>query len=686
MATDLSRPGVYLEEGTFVDSTISSQSNSTALFLGVAPKGSTTAPIRCESWSDYVTNFGSFDNVTDNNLVSYKSYLPYAVYSYFQNGGRPCYVQRVIDTSNPGTSATTTVNGAYVSTGITASDTSVPVTSVTAIPVGSIIKIDNESMTVTAVTGTVLTVTRATSGTAAVHSVGATVSLPTTTTLSGAINSTTTTSVSVTSATGIVNGSVILIGSEQLLVTNVSGTTLTVTRGYNSTTAATAASNAAVTLPTTTTLASVTTNGTSFILTAKNTGDDGNSLSYSLSKSTNAGKEFISINIYYKGNLVESFFNLTADGANGTSKLDSTINDSYTGSKYVTVSAFDATKSPTATAAQVNFTSGTNPGLKKSGSGPYVADYLTAAPIAVSAITGPILLNLTSFASIETTPKYYVPNTNAVATNSTDTTIQDRGNVFFINDSIPARGTSTVASYITSYVTDTTITGLNYTNTQGNSYVASYAPWIIIPDPSPSGSTIAVPPGGAVAGVMARVDATSGVFRAPAGIIAAISNAVGVETKFTDSQLGTINNNNVNVIRPVTGAGIAIMGARTRKIYGPDKYVSGRRTLIYIKEKLRQSTQFAIFENNDQNLWLSLISTAEQLLRPLWEQGGLKGSSAKEAYYIKCDSSINTQALIQAGEVRLDVGVALQYPAEFIVIRVTQYENGGITAEVQTSN
>ena len=136
---------------------------------------------------------------------------------------------------------------------------------------------------------------------------------------------------------------------------------------------------------------------------------------------------------------------------------------------------------------------------------------------------------------------------------------------------------------------------------------------------------------------------------------------------------------------PVTGAALP-HGCRTRKIYGPDKYVSCRRTLIYIKEKLRQSTQFAIFENNDQNLWLSLISTAEQLLRPLWEQGGLKGSSAKEAYYIKCDSSINTQALIQAGEVRLDVGVALQYPAEFIVIRVTQYEKGGITAEVQTSN
>jgi hypothetical protein len=267
-----------------------------------------------------------------------------------------------------------------------------------------------------------------------------------------------------------------------------------------------------------------------------------------------------------------------------------------------------------------------------------------------------------------------------------DTSIQDRGNVFFINDSIPARGTTDVTPYISTYITGSGATSLNSTGTQGNSYVASYAPWIIIPDPSPSGSTIAVPPGGAVAGVMARIDSTNGVFRAPAGIIASINNAVGVESKFNDAQLGSINSNNVNAIRPVTGAGIAIMGARTRKIYGPDKYVSGRRTLIYIKEKLRQETQFAIFENNDQRLWLSLISASEQILRPLWEQGGLKGNSPQEAYYIKCDSSINTPALVQAGEVRLDVGIALQYPAEFIVIRVTQYESGGITAEVQASN
>jgi len=545
MATDLSRPGVYLEEGTFVDNTNASPVSSTALFLGIAPKGSTTTPVRCESWSDYVASFGGFDTVTDATPVSYKSYLPYAVYSYFQNGGRPCYVQRVVDTAIPGVSAFKAVSSS---------------------------------------------------------------------------------------------------------------------------------------------------SGSAFTLTSETPGTDGNNLGYTVSKTVSkvngSDKDFFTINIFYNGNLVETFFNMTIDGAYGTSKIDTTINDASTGSKYVTLSAFDPAKSPSVTTSVQSLSGGTNPALKGSGSAaPYTADYASStgvsAATAIATITGPIILNLTSFESIESTPKYYIPNTNTV---SAVASIKERGNVFIINDSVPARASTTVDTYTTTYVTQSGITGLNYTGTTGDSYVASYTPWIIVPDPSPSGSTIAIPPGGAVAGVMNRIDTTNGVFRAPAGIIASITNAVGVETKFTETQLGTINAANVNVIRPVTGAGIAVMGARTRKIYGPDKYVSGRRTLIYVKERLRQSTQFAIFENNDQRLWLSLISAAEQILRPLWEQGGLKGNNPQEAYYIKCDSSINTPALVQAGEVRLDVGIALQYPAEFIVIRVTQYETGGYTAEVQTPN
>jgi hypothetical protein len=128
------------------------------------------------------------------------------------------------------------------------------------------------------------------------------------------------------------------------------------------------------------------------------------------------------------------------------------------------------------------------------------------------------------------------------------------------------------------------------------------------------------------------------------------------------------------------------MGARTRKMWGPDRYVSSRRALIYIKESLRRSTQFAVFENNDANLWSSLRQTANRILNPIWEAGGLKGTSTNEAYYIRCDATINTPQVIASGEVRMEIGVALQYPAEFIVIRISQYDSGSsFASEISTT-
>jgi phage tail sheath protein FI len=57
----------------------------------------------------------------------------------------------------------------------------------------------------------------------------------------------------------------------------------------------------------------------------------------------------------------------------------------------------------------------------------------------------------------------------------------------------------------------------------------------------------------------------------------------------------------------------------------------------------------------------------------------LKGTNASQAFYIICDSTNNTPTSIQNGEVNIQVGVALQYPAEFIVINLSQWTGGSNT-------
>jgi len=129
----------------------------------------------------------------------------------------------------------------------------------------------------------------------------------------------------------------------------------------------------------------------------------------------------------------------------------------------------------------------------------------------------------------------------------------------------------------------------------------------------------------------------------------------------------------VNPIRQIPGAGLSVMGARTLKQDGTaNKYVNMRRSLIYIRKNLKNLTEFALFENNDERLWARINTNLGSFLNEYRNQGGLRGATATQAYFVKCDAENNSDADIANGEVHIQVGVALQYPAEFIVIDLSQ--------------
>jgi len=127
------------------------------------------------------------------------------------------------------------------------SATSMNVKSVSKIAVGDTLTIDDEEVYVSAISGTVLTVTRAYNDTtAATHDSGALVANNYETTLSAAITSTSDTTIYVAKNNWMLVGDTLSIDSEKMYISAISGTTLTVTRGYNSTTAATHSSGVTV--------------------------------------------------------------------------------------------------------------------------------------------------------------------------------------------------------------------------------------------------------------------------------------------------------------------------------------------------------------------------------------------------------------------------------------------------------
>lgn len=219
---------------------------------------------------------------------------------------------------------------------------------------------------------------------------------------------------------------------------------------------------------------------------------------------------------------------------------------------------------------------------------------------------------------------------------------------------------------------------LTYAGTlSDSSQAAVYYPHIYVSDPlgrSPQ-SIRKVGPSGAVAGLFLATDRQYGPFKAPAGTRASLSGGLALEKAFTSTELDTLNSgaSPINAIRNLPGAGIVVMGARTLQQDGSaNKYVNMRRSLIYIKKQLNDLTQFAVFENNDEVLWSRLRSTLSVFLGEYRNAGGLRGATEADAFYVKVDAENNPQSSIELGEVHIEVGVALQYPAEFVVINLTQ--------------
>lgn len=83
-------PGVYIEDNPNPP-VIEAVSSSTGGFVGVAQRGEIGKPIFITSWGAYIDNFAL--GMDSPFLVN--SDLAYAVYGFFQNGGKRCYVMRV---------------------------------------------------------------------------------------------------------------------------------------------------------------------------------------------------------------------------------------------------------------------------------------------------------------------------------------------------------------------------------------------------------------------------------------------------------------------------------------------------------------------------------------------------------------------------------------------------------------
>ncbi|WP_031167668.1 phage tail sheath C-terminal domain-containing protein [Streptomyces durhamensis] len=207
-------------------------------------------------------------------------------------------------------------------------------------------------------------------------------------------------------------------------------------------------------------------------------------------------------------------------------------------------------------------------------------------------------------------------------------------------------------------------------------YSALYYPRLTISDPTSNYLPRSIGPCGTIAGLMARIDAARGVWKAPAGTEATLLGVRQLDYDLTDPENGVLNPIAVNCLRTFPAYGQVAWGART--LAGGDatpsdyRYVPVRRMANFLESSLLRGLKWVVFEPNDEPLWSQIRLNIGSFLHGLFRQGAFAGRTPKEAYLVRCDATTTTPDDQALGVVNVLVGFAPLRPAEFVVLRIQQ--------------
>jgi phage tail sheath protein FI len=648
-------PGVYIQELPSSVHTITGVATSIAAFVGWAPMGPTNEAVLVESWSDFQNQFGGLDQ---------RSLLGYAVNQFFGNGGSQAYIVRVVQSTaipSSGGGPTGTAGTAQIPASSAGGTFNFAAKTIGAWSSAYGIQIAPGS---SSTTFTVMVVYAPSGAPVTVMETFANVDLANFVTTVAGSNFVVPTLSSAPAPTELpANGFTILSGGSD---------------GNGMTVPAASAASVEIQQPAG--------SGLGFTFTARDPGTWSNLIAISTTPQSAAMDPThtrFSLNIISVGptgtqTVVESYNNLSVTAGDPYYVVTVLNSDS----EYVGVTAVGictqalnvSAPAPLSTSSPLpltgTFLAGGYDGIvldptQDNSSGGNFKTALTAGT------GGTQLLNSVPFNLL------CVPGESDEATVGSLQALCANNRAFYIVDSPVAANASAAATQFSNMANNGPI-GTDGTGFSGASSAnaAYYFPWVQAPDPLAGGRARYFPPCGFIAGIYSATDATRGVWKAPAGIDAALSGISGLQFLLTDAQNGNLNPYAVNCLRQFPVYGDVVWGARTMQ--GADaaasqwKYVPIRRLALFLESSLYQGTQWAVFEPNDETLWGQLRMNIGAFMQGLFQQGAFQGTTPQQAYFVKCDSENNPQSSIDQGIVNVTVGFAPLYPAEFVVIQIAQ--------------
>lgn len=212
-------------------------------------------------------------------------------------------------------------------------------------------------------------------------------------------------------------------------------------------------------------------------------------------------------------------------------------------------------------------------------------------------------------------------------------------------------------------------------------WAAAYHPWLI---PARRNTEIQntgqarrrqLPPSATAAGIIARREFERGIQYGPANEIA--REIIHVAESQPEGRADVLHPLNINcfVRQP---DGIGLIAARTLSRERDWRQLSVRRLMLMLRRTLLVETQWAVFEPNGAALWRDLQHAIESLLRGLFHAGAFAGKTEAESFFVRMHTDT---ARLDRGELLVEIGVAPAEPLEFILVRLHRDGDGTLSLE-----
>ena len=223
-----------------------------------------------------------------------------------------------------------------------------------------------------------------------------------------------------------------------------------------------------------------------------------------------------------------------------------------------------------------------------------------------------------------------------------------------------------------------------YTDTDAH-YAAFYYPWVKVPDPAEAGLAVSIAPDAYVcAKRSAAADAAGGPWRVGAGLVSEAKYVTALSMPSTvsmDKATGDeLDNARINALRVINGK-VRVYGARSASVTENDwRFITSRDTLNHVVYQCEKRLEDHVFQTIDGrgSLFLKIKNSIVSILEPIRKSGGLyeaygsDGVRLDPGYQVTVDSTNNSAANLNIGQVTADVAVRVSAVGDKITVNITK--------------